>query len=181
MNELKLIKKAIKGNKDCLEELLVLHGDQLYRTAYVYVRNREDALDIVQEASYKAFLSIGQLKNEKFFLTWLTKILLNCSYEVVKKRNKEWPSNEMVEVTEEKREKKVEDLDLIEAVSRLKEKHKNAIILFYFHDLPISDVAKVMNIPENTVKTYLSRGKVQLKKLLGGMKNNGEKTFARSI
>lgn len=108
MNELKLIKKAIKGNKDCLEELLVLHGDQLYRTAYVYVRNREDALDVVQEASYKAFLSIGQLKNEKFFLTWLTKILLNCSYELVKKRNKEWPSNEIVEVTEEKREKRVE-------------------------------------------------------------------------
>lgn len=118
VNELKLIRKAIKGNKDCLEELLVLHGDQLYRTAYVYVRNREDVLDVVQEASYKAFLFIGQLKNEKFFFIWLTKILLNCSYEVVKKRNKEWPSNEIVEVTEEKSEKRVEDLDLIEAVSR---------------------------------------------------------------
>lgn len=90
---------------------------------------------------------------KKFFLTWITKILLNCSYEVVKKRNKEWPSNEIVEVTEE-------------AVSRLKEINQSAIILLYFHDLSISDVAKVMNIPENTVKTYLSRGKAQL---------NGEK------
>ena len=181
MNELKLIKKAMKGNKECLEELLVLHGDQLYRTAYIYVRNREDALDVVQETSYKAFLSIGQLKNEKFFLTWLTKILINCSYDVLKKRKEELPLNNMDEVTEDKREKRVEYLDLLEAVSRLNEKHKNAIILFYFHDLPISEVAKVMNIPENTVKTYLSRGKERLKKLLGGMNNNGEKIIERSI
>lgn len=181
MNELKLIKKAIKGNKECLEKLLVFHGDQLYRTAYIYVRNREDALDVVQETSYKAFLTIGQLKNEKFFLTWLTKILINCSYDVLKKRKKELPLNSMDVITDDNKGKSVEYLDLLEAVSRLNEKHKNAIILFYFHDLPISEVANVMNIPENTVKTYLSRGKERLKKLLGGMNNNGEKVIARSI
>lgn len=181
MNELKLVKKAIKGNKECLEELLVLHGDQLYRTAYLYVRNREDALDIVQETSYKAFLSIGQLKNEKFFLTWLTKILINCSYDVLKKNKKELPLNNMVELATDKREKEDENLDLLEAINRLNEKHKNAIILFYFQDLPISEVAKVMKIPENTVKTYLSRGKERLKKLLGGMNYNGEKIISKSI
>ncbi|WP_227940477.1 sigma-70 family RNA polymerase sigma factor [Alkalihalobacillus deserti] len=181
MNELTLIKKAIKGNKECLEELLVLHGDQLYRTAYLYVRNREDALDAVQEASYKAFLSIGQLKNENFFLTWLTKILINCAYDVLKKSKKELPLNNFVELTADKKEKRVENLDLLEAVNRLNERHKNAIILFYFQDLPISEIAKVMNIPENTVKTYLSRGKERLKKLLGGMNYNGEKIISRSI
>ncbi|MGP4107896.1 sigma-70 family RNA polymerase sigma factor [Virgibacillus sp. L01] len=175
MNELKLIKKAIKGNKECLEELLILHGDQLYRTAYLYVRNREDALDAVQETSYKAFLSIGQLKNEKFFLTWLTKILINCAYDVLKMSKKELPLNNFVELTADKRKKSEENLDLLEAVNRLNEKHKNAIFLFYFQDLPISEIAKVMNIPENTVKTYLSRGKERLKKLLGGMNYNEEK------
>ncbi|MFC4559599.1 sigma-70 family RNA polymerase sigma factor [Virgibacillus kekensis] len=181
MDELKLIKKAKKGNKDCLEELLILHGDQLYRTAYLYVRNREDALDAVQETSYKAFLSIGQLKNEKFFLTWLTKILINCSYDVLKKSKKEMPLNSTVELTADKREKREENLDLLEAINKLNEKHKNAIILFYFQDLPISEVAKVMNIPENTVKTYLSRGKERLKKLLGGLNRNGEKVVTRNI
>lgn len=181
MNELKLIKKAIKGNKECLEELLVLHGDQLYRTAYLYVQNREDALDVVQEVSYKAFLSIGQLKNEKFFLTWLTKILINCSYDVLKKNNKELPLSSMIELTTNEREKREENLDLLEAINRLDEKYKNAIILFYFQDLPISEVAKVMKIPENTVKTFLSRGKDRLKKLLGGMNNNGEKIISKSI
>ena len=181
MNDLKLIKKAIKGNKECLEELLVLHGDQLYRTAYLYVQNREDALDVVQEVSYKAFLSIGQLKNEKFFLTWLTKILINCSYDVLKKNKRELPLSNMIELTTNEREKREENLDLLEAINRLDEKYKNAIILFYFQDLPISEVAKVMKIPENTVKTFLSRGKDRLKKLLGGMNNNGEKIISKSI
>ncbi|SFL41022.1 RNA polymerase sigma-70 factor, ECF subfamily [Gracilibacillus orientalis] len=181
MKELKLIKKAIKGNKECLEELLVIHGDQLYRTAYIYVRNREDALDIVQETSFKAFLSIGQLKNEKFFLTWLTKILINCSYDLLKKSKKELPWNNITELTADKKENIEEYLDLLEAINRLDEKHKNAIILFYFQDLPISEIAKVLNIPENTVKTYLSRGKRRLKKMLGGVNHNGEKITSRII
>ncbi|MFC0414061.1 sigma-70 family RNA polymerase sigma factor [Cytobacillus solani] len=181
MNELKLIKKAINGNKKCLQELLILHSDQLYRTAYLYVRNREDALDVVQETSYKAFLSISQLKNEHFFLTWLTRILINCSYDVLKKKKKEIPIDNMNEREFDKGVTGVESLDLLEAINQLNEKYKNAIILFYFQDLPISEVAQIMNIPENTVKTYLSRGKERLKMLLGGMNHNGKKLISRSI
>jgi RNA polymerase sigma-70 factor, ECF subfamily len=181
MKELKLIKRAIKGNEKCLEELLVLHSDQMYRTAFLYVKNREDALDIVQEASVKAFLSISQLRDENFFLTWLTKILINCCYDLLKKKKKESPFNNLIKMVSVKDEIKVENLDLLEAIHHLKENYKNAIILFYFNDLPISEVAKVMNIPENTVKTYLSRGKEQLKKLLGGMNNNGEEFISKSI
>lgn len=181
MNELNLIKKAIKGNKKCLQELLVLHSDQLYRTAFLYVRNREDALDVVQEASYKAFKSISQLKNENFFLTWLTRILIHCSYDVLKRKKKEIPKDIMSEREVDRREQDVESLDLLVAINQLNEKYKDAIILFYFQDLPISEVAKVMNIPENTVKTYLSRGKERLKKLLGGMNHNGKKLISKSI
>ncbi len=179
---MKLVRKAINGDKKSLEELLIIHGNQLYRTAYLYVRNREDALDIVQETSYKAFLSIGQLKNEKFFLTWLTKILINCSYDVLKKRKREFPAQTIMDHSlPSKREKREEILDLLDAITKLNEKHKNAIILFYFHDLPISEVAKVLNLPENTVKTYLSRGKERLRKLLGGLDTNGENIISKSI
>lgn len=181
MNELSLIRKAIKGNKKCLQELLVMHSDQLYRTAFLYVRNREDALDVVQEASYKAFKSIGNLKNEKYFLTWLTRILIHCSYEVLNKKKKEIPIDIMNEGKVDGGEQRVESLDLLEAINQLNEKHKDAIILFYFQDLPITQVAKIMNIPENTVKTYLSRGKERLKKGLGGMNHNEKKLFSRSI
>lgn len=181
MNEIKLVRKAIKGNKNALEDLLILHGDQLYRTAYLYVGNREDALDVVQETAYKALLAVGQLKNEKFFLTWLTKILIHCSYDVLKKKKSEIPLEKMIDLSMSKKENKDECLDLVEAISQLKNQYRSAIILFYFHDLPINEVAKTMNVPENTVKTYLRRGKDQLKKLLGGMSYNGEEIISRRV
>lgn len=167
MKEMKLVKKAMKGNGRAFEELLILHSDRLYRTAYLYAGNREDALDIVQEASCKAFLAISQLKNEEYFLTWLTRILIHCAYDVLKKRKKEMPADKLVELPSSSREAG-ENLDLMDAITQLKEQHRTAIILFYYHDMTISDAAKTMDIPENTVKTYLQRGRKELKSRLGG-------------
>lgn len=167
MKEMKLVKKAMKGNGRAFEELLILHSDRLYRTAYLYAGNREDALDIVQEASCKAFLAISQLKNEEYFLTWLTRILIHCAYDVLKKRKKEMPAEKLIELPSSSREVD-ENLDLMDAITQLKEQHRTAIILFYYHDMTISDAAKTMDIPENTVKTYLQRGRKELKSRLGG-------------
>ncbi|MEK5232084.1 sigma-70 family RNA polymerase sigma factor [Lysinibacillus sp. FSL K6-0232] len=181
MNERKLVKKAVKGNKEAFEKLLVIHSNQLYRTAFLYVGNREDALDIVQEVAYKGLLAIGQLRNEEFFLTWLTKILMHCAFDVIKKKKREIPIEKIIEPSSEKLEKRESRLDLVKMIHQLKAPYRDAIILFYFHDLPISEVAKIMNIPENTVKTYLYRGKGQLKKLLRGNGYNGEETVSSRI
>lgn len=174
MNEAKLVKKAMKGNGKAFEELLVIHSDRLYRTAFLYAGNREDALDIVQETACKAFLAVGQLKNEQYFLTWLTRILIHCAYSVLKKRKKELPLDKLVELPSSKKDGTAENMDLMDAVLQLKEQHRTAIILFYYHDLPISDVAKAMDVPENTVKTYLQRGRKELKIRLGGGEHGEE-------
>jgi RNA polymerase sigma-70 factor, ECF subfamily len=178
MKEIKLVKKAIKGNKKAFEELLILHSDQLYRTAYLYVGNREDALDVVQETAYKALLAVDKLRDERYFLTWLTRILIHCAYDVLKKNKREIPIEKIIELPSAQKGKWDETLDLVEAIERLNAHYRDAVILFYYQDLPISEVAKIMNAPENTVKTYLSRGKNQLKKLLGGIGYNGEETIS---
>jgi RNA polymerase sigma-70 factor, ECF subfamily len=177
MKEIKLVKKAIKGNKKAFGQLLILHSDQLYRTAYLYVGNREDALDIVQETAYKGLLAVGQLRDERCFLTWLTKIMIHCAYDVLKKKKREVSVDQIIELSSPKEEKRYVSLDLVNAIDCLNDHYRNAVILFYYQDLPISEVAKVMNIPENTVKTYLFRGKNELKKLLGGIDYRGEETF----
>lgn len=177
MKEAKLVKKAIKGNATAFEELLVLHSERLYRTAYLYAGNRDDALDIVQETSCKAFLAIGQLKNEQYFLTWLTRILIHCAYDVLKKKKKEMPVEKLVDLPSNSDDKVAENLDLMEAISLLKAQHRMAIILFYYHDLAISEVARMMDIPENTVKTYLQRGRKELKTRLGG-KHDGKENIS---
>lgn len=164
MIEEKLVIEAMNGNGQAFEELLKAHSDQLYRTAYLYAGNREDALDIVQETAYKAFLAMKQLKKPEYFLTWLTKILIRCSYETLNKRKSEIPSEQLEEKAQHIEYEK--HMDLAQAISKLKEKHRTVIILFYYQDQPISMIAEIMKLPENTVKTHLARAKKHLKKVL---------------
>jgi RNA polymerase sigma-70 factor, ECF subfamily len=172
LDELNLIRKAVQGDPDAFEQLLVRHTDRLYRTAYLYVRNREDALDVVQETAYKAFSSISQLRNEEYFVTWITKILIHCAYDVQRKRGKEISSEEVVAFSKVKNEEK---LDLSDAICKLPVKHQTSIILFYYYDMSLKEIAITLEVPENTVKTFLSRGKKQLRKLLGGSYFDGQR------
>lgn len=173
MDQFNLIRKAIQGDSDAFEQLLIEHTDRLYRTAYLYVKNREDALDVVQETAYKAFSSIRQLRNEKYFLTWVTKILINCAYDIQKKRRNEISSENEVAVFS--RVKNEEKLDLGVAIGKLPAKHQTSIILFYYYDMSLKEISTTLEVPENTIKTYLSRGKKQLRKLLGGSYFDGQR------
>ncbi|WP_079708038.1 sigma-70 family RNA polymerase sigma factor [Paraliobacillus ryukyuensis] len=172
MEHLKLIKKAKAGDKKAFEKLLSLHSDRLYRTAFIYTGNREDALDTVQETAYKAFLAIKQLKENKYFLTWLTRILINSAYDLRKKQKKDVPFEYISDLPSNKNERIDEHIDLVRAINELKDNQRDAIILFYYHDLPIKEVSEIMNIPENTVKTNLQRGKKQLKNTMKGAGDN---------
>ncbi|MCY7789709.1 sigma-70 family RNA polymerase sigma factor [Bacillus haynesii] len=181
VKQIRLVKKAVAGNAKAFEMLFQKHSDQLYRTAYIYVRNKEDALDIVQETAYKAFLSIAQLRNPEYFLTWLTKILIHQAYALLDKKKKVVLMDRPLQDEGREQEMHADDrMGMLEAVQQLRKEYQTAIILFYYHDLPIHDIAGVMNAPEGTVKTYLKRAKLELKQLLTGGEdawtNNGSKT-----
>lgn len=163
----RLVKKAIKGNKNAFEKLVQHHYERIYRTAYLYVHNEEDALDVVQEATYQAYKSIHSLKNPEYFTTWFTRIVIRCSGHVIKKRDKVVPlSHEYLSnIPDEKNLSNDESSQLLNAIQQLRFNYRTAIILFYYYDYSIKTISNVMEIPENTVKTYLSRGKAELKKV----------------
>ena len=77
---LSLIENSILGSKDSFAELIFLNKEYLYKTAFLYVKNEVDALEIYSETVYKAYISIHKLKNPNFFKTWITKILINNAY-----------------------------------------------------------------------------------------------------
>ncbi|WP_059172318.1 sigma-70 family RNA polymerase sigma factor [Bacillus sp. FJAT-27445] len=162
----RLIKKAIKGNKRAFEKLLQQHYERIYRTAYVYVHNEEDALDVVQEATYQAFTSIHSLKNPEYFMTWLTRIVIRCSGHLLKRKSNVVPlSDEIISNLPGQENPKIEEsLQLLNAIGQLRENYRTVIVLFYYYDYSIKMISSVMEIPESTVKTYLSRGKAELKK-----------------
>ena len=174
MDELILIRKAIQGESKAFEQLLIVHSDRLYRTAYMYVGNRDDALDVIQETAYKAFSSIQQLRQEEFFLTWITKILIHCAYDVQKRRQNVVALAEQFTIPREKIDEK---MDLTEAIGKLPAKHRTSIILFYYYDMSLKEISKTLDTPENTIKTFLSRGKKMLRKLLGGDYFDGQKNI----
>ncbi len=137
----------------------------LYYKALSYVNNKQDALDAIQETSCKAFLSIGQLRNPEYFSTWLFRILIRECYQLLKERNQIIPfeENELLFRLESKQEQEIESFHLSEALSKLKASYQTSIILFYYHNLSIQDIAEVMEKPAGTIKTYLRRAKKKIK------------------
>lgn len=162
MDLLTIKNKAYKVDDDVLQRLIEVDKQRLYRIAYIYVKNEDDALEIVQEAVYKAFLNIKKLKEPEFFNTWITKIIVNSSLDYIKKRNR------LIYIVEEKELEKnaIEDMeyiDLYKAVDNLDGLYKTVIILKYFEDLKIRDIAKVLDITESNVKNYIHKALKQLR------------------
>lgn len=159
-------KRSENINEQLLQKLIDVDKHRLYRIAYIYVKNEEDALEIVQEAVYKAFLNIKKLKEPQYFNTWITKIIVNSSLDYIKKRNKVIYFGEEEELfgvgTKDK-----EYLDLYDAVDKLQGTYKTVIILKYFEDLKIKDIAKILELSESNVKNYMHKAlnmlRVQLK------------------
>ena len=181
VEELKLVKKAIKGNKKSFEQLVKQHYERIYRTAYIYVNNQEDALDVVQESTYQAYISIHTLKNPEYFLTWFTRIIIRCASQVVKKRGTIIPFSDEVLMSmlpQSEQQTKSDSEEILDALAQIKENYRTSILLFYYHDHSIKTISSIMQIPEGTVKTYLSRGKEALKKILDEEENgHGRKGF----
>ncbi|MDE6603016.1 MAG: sigma-70 family RNA polymerase sigma factor [Lachnospiraceae bacterium] len=161
---IKLVKKAIKGNVSAYGELIAEYQVYLYKTAFLYVKNEADSLDAVQECVTKGMLGIEKLKEPRYFKTWITKILINCIRQD-KKRAQTISLDEYLETGIENYmiEEKV---DLYDAIDSLKDQYKTVVILFYFQELKIREIAQIMDIPEGSVKAMLYRAKKQLRSRL---------------
>ncbi|MDU2658292.1 sigma-70 family RNA polymerase sigma factor [Clostridium perfringens] len=167
LNEIKLIKESMKGNKESFGILIKNNKEYLYKMAFLYVKDEQDALEVIHETVYRAFLNIEKLKKAKFFNTWITRILINVSIDFLKKKGKNEMLDESTPVIKEKCEISTEEkLDLYNAIDLLNDNYKTVIIMMYFNDMKIKDISKVMEIPENTVKTYLRRAKQALGEVL---------------
>ena len=173
------VKRAIKGDASAFETLLFLEEKVLYFKALSYVRKQEDVLDVIQETAYHAFLSIKQLRHPEYFSTWLMKILIRECYKLLKNRNQMIPyeTDELLRKLDSKQDEEIKAFHLGEVVAKLNPAYQTAIILFYYHDLSIRDIAEIMQKPVGTVKTYLRRAKKQLKvDLERSYQLNGEAT-----
>lgn len=171
-SERKLATQAIHGNRTALSALIHTRSDYLYRTAYLYVGNQNDALDVIQEATTQAVMSVSKLRNPELFFTWFTRILIRQAQAIYMLRaNEDVTANPLIAgVAQTNATTTTTDthVDLLTALQQIKAEYRQALQLFYYQDLPIHEISNVLSLPESTIKTRLRRGRLALKNRLGG-------------
>jgi RNA polymerase sigma-70 factor (ECF subfamily) len=155
---LQLIKKAQKGDDAAFLTLFQIYEKDIYRMAYIYVKNEEDALDIVQDVAYRSFSNIKALKNPEFFKTWLLKITINCAITFLKKNK-----NRSTPATENQGDVFLESEDLPMAltlkglIDNLAAEEKTVVMLRFYKNHTFKEIAELLEIPLGTAKSILYR------------------------
>lgn len=163
--DVRLIKKAQKGDAAAYEQLFAHYEVEIYKLAFVYVKNRDDALDLVQEVAYRSFKYIHTLKEPAYFKTWLIRILMNSANDLLKKRPQHEPLQPELYVvpTDEELDVKVTLEGMMEYLTK---EEKDVVLLKYYEDYTFEQIADVLDLKLGTAKTILYRALKKLKQAL---------------
>lgn len=132
---------------------------KLYKTAFLYLGNETAAIDALDEAVYKALKSIRRLRQEKYFDTWITRILINECHNEYRRQRRFLPMEELSETGAED----YDSLPLRDAVRRLPDELKEVVILRYFAGYTLAETAETLRIPAGTAATRQRRALALLK------------------
>lgn len=157
-----------------IDQYIRQYGKRLYGLCLSLCANSFDADDLYQETWLRVVKSISQYDPTKEFEPWLTKICVNTYRNVLRRLARspflDFRTNEEkdAQINAVPDAEKADYSPLYEAIDRLPEKYRIAVILFYFQDMDITATAQVMGIPEGTVKSRLSKARKLLKEVLDG-------------
>lgn len=166
-----LVKLAQQGDREAFYKIISEDKIKLYKMAFSYLRDEHASLEAVAETTCRAYLSIGRLKDSRYFSTWLTRILINYCLDELKHISR-YNTSEITDVTSVcvmNEETGIETkLDLETALKQIKPKYRDVIVMKYFEDISTEDIAKSLNKPVGTVKTWINRGLKQLRERMKG-------------
>ena len=143
-----------------IDEIVEKYAKMIYRIAYIYLKSKVDAEDIVQDVLLKFMMNKKPFKDENHLKNWIIKVTvhlcINLSKSAWKKKTISLYDDSLVLQTEEQY-KIFYDLDCLD------EKYKMVVQLFYFEDLSTEEISKIMGISEANVRTRLNRARNKLK------------------
>ena len=172
---IQLVKQALQADTDAFLELMERNSAAMYKVAWAILKNNEDVADAVQDTILTCFEKLHTLRKPEYFKTWMIRILLNHCYQI---RNHYQSLNMDEEVPDiSVCDNSLAELEFKEMLRSLEEKYRVVLVLYYAEGLKIPEIAGLLEINENTVKTRLSRAREQVKKLyLDGKPSAGGKT-----
>ncbi len=147
------------------ERLVREHGQAVYRLAYARTGNRQDAEDVTQETFLRLVRSAPEFRDEDHCRAWLLRVAANCAKDLfrVPWRRRELPPEEAEHIPASP---EPETGGVLEAVLALPERYRLPVHLFYYEELSIEEIAKVLGIRAGTVRTRLTRARGKLREAL---------------
>ncbi|MCE5323479.1 sigma-70 family RNA polymerase sigma factor [bacterium] len=178
-----VVERVLGGEMDAFSILVDRYQDRIYSAVLNYVANREDAVDITQDTFVKAYSKLTTFNSGSAFYTWLYRIAVNAAIDFIRKR-KSRPADSLDDdkYTEVGFEPVSHDMStdpervivrseqvhmLRNAISKLSDKLKMALVLYDIEGLSQEEVAQILNVPVGTVKSRVSRARTELRYLLG--------------
>ncbi len=167
------IDAVLQGETGAFEELLTRYQKMVAGIAWRFGFRREDIEDIVSEVFIKAYRNLGRYRPDHPFSTWLYRLAANHTVDHTRRARKERGRTELPEQLPDGGPGPRRELELGEraslvrtAVSELKPHYREAILAVYVEGLKVEQAARVLGVPEGTVKTRLMRGREALRKVL---------------
>lgn len=186
----KNVKQAKMGDSDAIRMLYEKTANSSYFVAKKFIKGEQDALDVVQDSYVTAFSKLNQLDDDKKFIQWLNRIIANKAKDYLKKKKpmlfsdittkdqnvEDFVSDDRLEFSPQK---SYDYEELKEAMSKiidqLSDENRMCILMYYFQQLSITEIATTLEVPENTVKSRLNYGRKQIKKEVQGLESKGIK------
>ena len=158
-----LVKRAQKQDMEAFVHLIKKNKTNLYKVAKSYLGNEEDVADAIQDTVLSAYEHIQELKNAAYFKTWITRILINHCKDLLKQQRRCMVSDQLPDRPEEVPK---DDREFYRLVGELPEDYRAIFLLFYGEGFHTREIAQILDINENTVKSKLRRGRERLKQVL---------------
>ncbi|MEK4362624.1 sigma-70 family RNA polymerase sigma factor [Paenibacillus sp. FSL M8-0212] len=148
-----------KTKEEQFSEKITEIQNKLYRLAYCYVKNEQEALDIVSEAVYKGYIAYGKMESMTYFDSWMSRIVINTAIDHIRRNQRvTYMEDHTQEFVAPERGASVEEkMDLYDALDRLVPEDRAYIILKFFGNLRFREIAEVLSLSENTVKSKFYR------------------------
>lgn len=163
-----LVIRARGGDDGAFLALMTESRDTLLRISLAYLRSEDAALEAIQETTCRAYSKLAKLRKPAYFRTWLIRILLNVCADEQKRRRRQRPSAVLPERSTDAAELgEGAAWRFEEAIAPLAPKLRQVVILKYAEDMTTRDIAGLLGRPEGTIKTWLNKALVELRKRLG--------------
>ena len=161
------------GDRGAFDELMRRHEDRVFAICLRILRQREAALDAVQDTFLTVFRKAGQFRGESAFSTWVYRVAVNTCYDQIRKtkRRRTDPLPETHDPADPSAEEAIESVglrpDLNAALAQIPSEFRAAIVLVDVEGLSVAESAAILEVAEGTIKSRLHRGRRQLAEILG--------------